>query len=267
MFETERGRPGLAATESTPADQHPLKGRLRILHPEATVSGPSVCRAPSCAGAGGYHAAVAEREFNRADDGTPSRWGPARLAVLLLTVFVVAAAAALAIPFLRATADPAPVAATTVAAPTPTAAQSAPPGDGFLCVESATEPHCDRYVADLTRRAPLDEAGQRTARAASERMDGVMPPGREGPCEFDEELEICSVEILPPLPGQVRQALDKAGYRTAVIRTARIGDPAPVGSLLIAVPVGRGCVLSFDDGDGAQSWTAGQLPDGSCLNS
>jgi hypothetical protein len=225
-----------------------------------------VSRAPKRTGADGYHAAVAEREFDHADDGTPSRWRPVRLVVLLLTVFVVAGATALAVPLLRAAADPAPVAATTVAAPAPTAAHPAPPFDSFVCVESATKPHCDRYVADLTRRGPLDEAGRRTAQAALERMDGVLPPGREGPCEFDEELEICSVEILPPSPGQVRQALDKAGYRTAVIRTARAGDPAPIGSLLVALPVGRGCVLSFDDGDGAQSWTAGQLPDGACLD-
>jgi hypothetical protein len=94
----------------------------------------------------------------------------------------------------------------------------------------------------------------------------MMPSRREGPCEYiDESGDVCWVEILPPSGGQVRAALEKAGYPAAVVRTVRPDDPAPAGSLFVAVPAGAECVLLFDDGDNPQSWTAGQLPGGTCL--
>ena len=94
-----------------------------------------------------------------------------------------------------------------------------------------------------------------------------MPPDRHGPCErIDEFSDACSVEILPPSVRQVRTALGKAGHRTAVIRTARSDDPAPVGSVLVAVPTGRECILLFAEGGASRSWVAGRLPGGRCLD-
>jgi hypothetical protein len=61
------------------------------------------------------------------------------------------------------------------------------------------------------------------------------------------------------------QALTKAGFTTTVIRTARADDPAPAGSLLIAIDVDNACAVRYDDGNGPQWWTAGHLTDGTCL--
>ena len=141
-----------------------------------------------------------------------------------------------------------------------------PEGQAVACAESVDKPHCGRYIADLDRRVPVQAIRGREADNLRERIDSLMPPGREGPCEYiDESGDTCSMELLPPTAGQVRAALDKAGYPTAVIRTARPDDPAPAGSLLLAVPTSTECVLLFDGGDNSQSWTAGQLPDGTCL--
>jgi hypothetical protein len=158
--------------------------------------------------------------------------------------------------------------------PGPTSRSTAPavaalPEDQAVgCVESVSSPHCDRYVADLGRRVPVPAIRRGEADKLRERVESKMPPGREGPCEYiDESGDVCSVEIFPPTVGQVRAALKKAGYSTTVIRTARPDDPAPAGSLLVAVPAGAECVLLFTDGDNSQSWVAGQLPDGACLAS
>lgn len=141
-----------------------------------------------------------------------------------------------------------------------------PEGQGAMCIESMSNPHCGRFLADLTRRAPVPANRREGAEQLRERIDSVMPPGREGPCEYlDESGDACSMETFPPTAGQVRAALKKAGYATVVVRTARPEDPAPAGSLVVAVPAGAECVLLFADGDGSQSWITGQLPGGTCL--
>src|SRR5690349_22941653 len=94
----------------------------------------------------------------------------------------------------------------------------------FMCVESVREPHCDRYVADLSRRGPVPAHRRRAADKARDRIEAAMPPGRDGPCEYDESSETCSMDILPPTARQVRVALRKAGYSAAVIRIARPDD-------------------------------------------
>lgn len=161
---------------------------------------------------------------------------------------------------------PSPIPSPAVGLTTP-AVVALPEGQNVLCVEAQSNPHCDRYVADLARRLPVQANRREKAERQRERIDAMMPPGREGPCEYDESSETCSVEVQPPTAGQVRRVLAKAGYPAAVIRTARPADPAPLGSLLLAVPAGTACVFLFHDGDDSQSWTAGQLPDGTCLAS
>jgi hypothetical protein len=153
------------------------------------------------------------------------------------------------------------------ATPTAEAVAAMPEGQGAMCIESMSNPHCGRFLADLARRAPVPANRRGDAEQLRERIDSVMPPGREGPCEYlDDSGDACSMETFPPTAGQVRAALKKAGYATVVIRTARPDDPAPAGSLLVAVPAGAECVLLFADGDGSQSWTTGQLPGGTCLS-
>lgn len=136
-----------------------------------------------------------------------------------------------------------------------------------MCVESLVDPHCDRYITDLARRLPVPAVRRRDVDKLRERIDSIIPPGREGPCEYiDESGDACSVKILPPTAGQVRAALERAGHSMAVIRTARPDDPAPAGALFLALPTGTECVLLFADGAGSQSWTAGRLPGNTCLS-
>ena len=113
----------------------------------------------------------------------------------------------------------------------------------FMCIEKTDNPHCAGRV----------------------RIEAAFPPDRDGSCEYDETEEFCSMEILAPTTTQVRLALRRAGIAAAVLRTARADDPAPVGSVLLAVPAGPACLLAYDDGDGLQQSTAGQLPEGTCL--
>ncbi|WP_433727709.1 hypothetical protein ACQP2Y_13100 [Actinoplanes sp. CA-051413] len=153
------------------------------------------------------------------------------------------------------------------ASPAPPAPSGTAPMDqtAFMCIEQTNNPHCARYVSDLARRSPLDGSQRAAADTGRVRIEAAFPPDREGPCEYDETGEFCSMEILPPTITQVRLALRRAGIAGAVLRTARADDPAPVGSVLLAVPAGPACLLAYDDGDGLQQWTAGQLPDGTCL--
>jgi hypothetical protein len=160
----------------------------------------------------------------------------------------------------------APSAGSRTSSPPAEAATASPPAQGTHCFESMDNPHCDRYLADLARRVPVQAIRGAEADKQRERIDAMMPPDRHGPCEYiDEPGGACSVETLPPTAGQVRAALGKAGYPTAVIRTARPDDPAPAGSLLLAVPAGRECVLLFAEGGRSHSWIAGRLPGGACL--
>ncbi|WP_372433672.1 DUF6993 domain-containing protein [Micromonospora coerulea] len=78
--------------------------------------------------------------------------------------------------------------------------------------------------------------------------------------------EPCSLTYTPPTADQVRRALVEAGYRDVVVRTAKMGDPAPLASVLIAVPVGPSCVVVHIRQDStAASSISGNLPDGRCL--
>ncbi|MEU4217979.1 hypothetical protein [Actinoplanes sp. NPDC026623] len=200
-----------------------------------------------------------------ATSSSPRRRLVAAVAIGLLT------AGAVTVPIVASHGSDEDAAAPPTRSPTPSSTAGAvagsPGNQGIMCVESMVNPHCDRYIADLARRVPVPAIRRTDADKLRGRIDSIIPPGREGPCEYiDESGDACSVEILPPTAGQVRAALEKAGYSTAVIRTARPDDPAPAGSLLLAVPAGAECVLLFADGEGSQSWTAGQLPDSTCLS-
>lgn len=61
------------------------------------------------------------------------------------------------------------------------------------------------------------------------------------------------------------RALRDAGFPNATVRMARPGDPAPVGSVLYAVPVGSACILGYDQGGGGSVNVVGRLLGGRCL--
>jgi hypothetical protein len=142
---------------------------------------------------------------------------------------------------------------------------------------------CRREVADAARRTALTAADRHRGESLARRVQAVLtrpvaPPGYTcepaapaatfpPPCRWDPDL------ADPPGLGDVawaRQALRAAGYAGAVVRMATADDPAPVGSLLYAVPVDNLCIIGYgaQRSDLAGSPVAkGQLPDGSCLSS
>jgi hypothetical protein len=163
-------------------------------------------------------------------------------------------------------------------------AVGAPAGDGrtFSCVQlqPAARPvdagYCERLVRDLSRRPHLTErqSAQLAVRAEevqkavdqlgrcvepvappyrSECVAGGVEPRHDQPTDDDADL--------------LARALVEAGFDGAVARIAGRADPAPVGTILYAVPVGDGCVLGHLDslrGGGTQQ-TVGRLPGGRCL--
>lgn len=205
-------------------------------------------------------------------DGNPAGDGarPRRLVMPVSVVVLAIVVATVSIGLLRNAlhgppANPAEQAVAPSSAP-PFPSGTAPMDEtAFMCIEKLDNPHCARYVSDLARRSPLDASQLAAADTGRVRIEAAFPPDRDGPCEYDETEEFCSMEILPPTTTQVRLALRRAGIAAAVLRTARADDPAPVGSVLLAVPAGPACLLAYDDGDGLQQWTAGQLPEGTCL--
>lgn len=215
---------------------------------------------------GRYPAAVDEI------DGDPAGGGarPRRLVMPVSVVVLAIVVATVSIGLLRNALHGPPVSPAGrvgAASSAPSFPLGAAPADetAFMCIEKMASPHCARYVSDLARRSPLDASQLAAADAGRVRIEAAFPPDRDGPCEYDETGEFCSMEILPPTTAQVRLALRRAGIAAAVLRTARADDPAPVGSVLLAVSAGPACLLAYDDGDGLQQWTAGQLPDGACL--
>lgn len=138
-------------------------------------------------------------------------------------------------------------------------ARSAAPADqagsrpvGVVCIpDTLDRGYCSRYVKDVARRTPI--TGSPSALSSAKAIDVAMLGVR-------------------PSPGQayvdaVRGAL--AAYPGAVVRAARPDDPAPVGTVIFAVPVGADCVLGFlragSNGVGVGPGVVGHLPDGTCL--
>jgi hypothetical protein len=72
---------------------------------------------------------------------------------------------------------------------------------------------------------------------------------------------------LPATAEEVRQRLLRAGYRQVVARPARSYDPAPLGSVVHAVPIGTACLIGYQfTWDHVDADTAmGTLPGGGCL--
>ena len=123
------------------------------------------------------------------------------------------------------------------------------------CVVDRRDPgYCARYAKDVASRAALTDEERRLMGSATRRLDKVLRGAHPSPGQ-------APVDAL-------QAVLDGAGYPGSVVRVARPDDPAPVGSLLFAVPLGSDCVvghLHMVAGGGA-AVLVGQLPDGSCLS-
>jgi hypothetical protein len=108
---------------------------------------------------------------------------------------------------------------------------------------------------------PLVQSLGDPARTAAGTTRAVPPAPAPQPSPAASEAMIVS----PPSSSEVRQALTGAGYRDALVRVARPDDPAPRGSVLVAVPAGAACVVIHHNGYPHRT-VAGRLPDGSCLS-
>ncbi len=195
-----------------------------------------------------------------------------RIAVGLGLTFLLAGTAAVAIPLVQSLGDPARTAAgTTRAVPPAPAPQPSPAASeamiAFACpVDPQDHDYCRRAADDMIRRTPLTDAQRADADRASEQVLAVLPDGARGSrCSTDRPGALCRLEVSPPSSSEVRQALTAAGYRDALVRVARPDDPAPRGSVLVAVPAGAACVVIHHNGYPHRT-VAGRLPDGSCLS-
>jgi hypothetical protein len=138
------------------------------------------------------------------------------------------------------------------------------------------EDYCDRYVRDLSRRGELTQPKRDALAADQERaVQALRWPGwcvRPAPPHVAD----CArrgltnlVESDHPGPADVeavREALDEAGFTTAVVRLARPNDPAMNGSIFFAIPLSEACFVGYMKslrGGGSQS-LVGRLPNGHC---
>jgi hypothetical protein len=191
--------------------------------------------------------------------------GAGRVLTALAAVFVAASVAAVAVPWLRgSTTTVSPRVPMGSATPQPSAVGPARQVFAVACVRTADD-YCPRYIDDLVRRRQLDPAQQVRVQAAADRVRLVLPAGLVGrPVCEPTSGGACLLSRSAPTVNAVRDALVAAGF-SAVVRQARSGDPAPIGSVLFAVTAAPGCVVGFHDGPSPQSNAVGLLPDGHCL--
>ncbi|MCO8276000.1 hypothetical protein M1L60_36025 [Actinoplanes sp. TRM 88003] len=149
-------------------------------------------------------------------------------------------------------------------------------GVGYICMgpvsgtpeeEAAARALCDRQARDEASRTtlPIDAARDpavaeiwRTLQEAVCRPDGgdfiCMSMAGRPATEADAEM--------------VRKVLRGQGRPEAIVRTARPDDPAPVGAIVVAVPLRAGvCLVGYVEmGRGVMaSPVSGLRPDGRCL--
>lgn len=196
---------------------------------------------------------------------------------MLVSVFVVASLTALVVPVVRGAGRPPQqvsglmAVATRASTPAPL-----PLRDSIvtLCMRiPADEDYCDRYGMDFAQRARITQAQRAEADEVHRQLTSALPrvePGKPTCIAVratDRAVQNppCVIAFVPPSAEQVRRAVIAAGYKDAVVRTARSDDPAPAGSVLVAVEVGPACVLAYTHRITSQGTVAGRLPSGRCL--
>ena len=182
------------------------------------------------------------------------RLTPTRTAAVLAALFVMASVAALMVPIVRA-----------ASSSPPEGGPASPTGFLVACMQVTGDDYCQRYAEDLGRRVPLSEAQRIKAEAVRQQVIAALPGSDAGALFCHAPDQRCSFTYTPPTADQVRSALIEAGFRDVVVRTAGANDPAPLGGVLIAVPVGSACVVVIRQSSTDTSNVSGQLPDGRCL--
>jgi len=177
-----------------------------------------------------------------------------RIGLPIAVLFVVASAAAVAVPLVRASRSASEPDERTAAAV-----------EQFVCaqVASSIDDYCDRIAGDLGRRMPVTDDDRVAAQPRRQALlDGFV---RELGADCPGPLEPCRLPATTP--EAVRQALVAAGFNDPVVRPARYTDPAPAGAILYAVRVGRACLLGHVRSEtAAPPLIVGRLPHDACLS-
>jgi hypothetical protein len=136
--------------------------------------------------------------------------------------------------------------------------------------------YCDRYFRDVARRSELTQPERDALAADQERAEQALrrpgwcvtpPPPLVADCARRGLTNLAEPHHPGPADVQVvRQALDEAGFTTAVVRLARPNDPAMNGSIFFVIPLGEACFVGYMNslaGGGGHS-LVGRLPNGHC---
>jgi hypothetical protein len=151
---------------------------------------------------------------------------------LVAALFVVASAAAVIVPLVRGAASAGEPEITSLEV-----------RQLHACAQDGRDDHCERIGADMARREPLSPADQRAAQPlAADLQDALVDDARDG-CQHGRER--CAAGGLRTTPEAVRRAIVGAGFLGPVVRDARMTDPAPLGTIMFAVPVGGACLVGY----------------------
>lgn len=178
----------------------------------------------------------------------------ARIWLFLLATFVVASAAAVAVPLIQgvgSTADRPAAAIAVICTQEPDAVRLDPA-------------YCERIATDSVARTWLTAAEREAAQRRSESIRGVLVRQRRTEC--DPTSLACHFVYLAASPDEVTRALVRAGFPDAIVRIARADDPGPAGRVLYAAPAGPACLLGYFSGSaGEMLRVEGRRADGTCL--
>ncbi|MGW4681296.1 hypothetical protein ACWEOS_22770 [Micromonospora taraxaci] len=161
-----------------------------------------------------------------------------------------------------------------VPASTGTSAGQDAPGSsrsGVACIRNsdADADYCDRFLADLARRTPLDPAQARAAETARQSVARALSGNVLSRCNVEHEPcdAVMAWAEQPATPDHVRSLLATVSENHPQVRLARPDDPAVADTVAFGVLVGQVCVYGYQrlQKDPDQVYAAGPLPQGTCL--
>ena len=156
----------------------------------------------------------------------------------------------------------------------PTDAHTTPPASsqpGIACVRdiNADDRYCERFITDLTRRAPLSPQHTQAAEAAKQSVTQALSGDVLNRCNLKHEPcnSVMAWAERPATPDHVWSRLAPLTINRPQVRRARPDDPAVADSVVFGVLIGPICVYGHQrrNKDPDHVYTAGPLPDGACL--
>ena len=148
----------------------------------------------------------------------------------------------------------------------PYSVASLPSGPAATIACPAGDPQaCERIRRDRRSRTTLDTAQTMRAQATLERVTAAIPGwiAAASSCGADGR---CTRKVSPPTAAQTERALRAAGITDLIARQATPQDPAPAGTVIVAVQTAAACVMvTLADNFAFTAEVLGPLPDGSCF--